>query len=143
MVIRIDKKDKCNIKLVNARPCHGCLEMMKSIGIRRVYYSDDYGNIIHENVKDMVSIHASHVMMKYDNINKTHLTDQQKKDYWDQIIKNKIPQVIKETSFNIFINNDFNIIKTNYKLIIIKIDHIKKVDIINMKNVVVKTILLV
>ena len=143
MVIRIDKKDKNNIQLVNSRPCYMCLEMMKAVGIRRVYYSDDYGKIVCENVKDMVSIHTSSVMMKYDNFYKKNLNEQEKKDYWDQIIKNKIPSVVKENSFNNFMNYDFNIIKSNYKLIVIKIDHIKKVEIINMKNITVKTIVLV
>ncbi len=66
-VVRINKPSKpstnqtSDTKLVNARPCAHCLDMMKSVGIRRVYYSDDYGDIICENVKDMISIHTSKV----------------------------------------------------------------------------------
>lgn len=143
MVIRIDKKDKNNIQLVNSRPCYMCLEMMKAVGIRRVYYSDDFGKIIYENIRDMISIHTSNVMMKYDSFNKKNLNEQDKKDYWDRVIKNNIPSILKESSFNNFMNHDLNIIKSNYKLIIIKIDDVKKVDIINMKNITVKTITLI
>jgi hypothetical protein len=76
-------------------------------------------------------------------LNKKSLNEQDKKDYWDRVIKNNIPSIIKESSFNNFMNHDLNIIKSNYKLIIIKIDDVKKVDIINMKNITVKTVTLI
>lgn len=43
----------------NSRPCADCLETMKQIGIRRVYYSSNSGEIICEKVSQMVSNHHS------------------------------------------------------------------------------------
>jgi len=65
-----DKKIKCDLivirinkdgKLMNSRPCYNCLSMMKAVGVKRVYYSDNNENIICENVKDMLSINSSSV----------------------------------------------------------------------------------
>ena len=39
---------------------------MKSVGIRRVYYSDDFGEIIYENVKDMISIYTTKVAQRFE-----------------------------------------------------------------------------
>ena len=151
MVIRIDNKDKENVQLVNARPCQNCLEMMKSIGIHRVYYSDDYGEMVCENIKDMISIHSSRVMIKFDiqskiNTSKTITNDTKNINedrYWEYLIKNKIPNIVKEVNFNNFINYDFKSLESRYKMVIIKIGYEKKVQIINSSNQVIKTILVV
>jgi deoxycytidylate deaminase len=55
LVIRINKS---NI-LKNSRPCNQCIDELLKIGIRKVYYSDDNGNIISENVAYMEKIHIS------------------------------------------------------------------------------------
>jgi hypothetical protein len=57
VVIRINKEGKT----CNSRPCHNCLNMMKAVGIRRVYYSVGPDIVICENVKDMISIQSSSV----------------------------------------------------------------------------------
>lgn len=55
LVIRINK----NHILKNSRPCNQCIEKLQKIGIRKVYYSDDNGNIISEHVQYMEKIHSS------------------------------------------------------------------------------------
>jgi deoxycytidylate deaminase len=55
IVIRINRSSK----LRNSRPCQDCIDEMKRIGIRKVYYSDDNGEIVYEFVDDMVKTHTS------------------------------------------------------------------------------------
>jgi hypothetical protein len=43
----------------NSRPCSECLETMKKLGIRRVYYSLDTGEIVYEKVSNMISTHRT------------------------------------------------------------------------------------
>ncbi len=148
MVIRIDKKDKDNVQLVSGRPCQNCLEMMKSIGIRRVYYSNDYGEIVCENIKDMISIHSSRIMIKIDvstttNIPKRITNDINEDRYWEQIIKNKIPNIVKENNFNNFINYDFKSLESKYKIVIVKVGCEKKAQIINSSNQIIKSLIII
>lgn len=55
-IIVIRKKNSNNNGLGNARPCCKCLNVMKKLGIKKIYYSNDDGSIIKENVKSMMSI---------------------------------------------------------------------------------------
>ena len=55
VVIRINK----NLALKNSRPCSMCIEKMKKLGIRKVYYSNNDGEMICEDVKTMTSEHIS------------------------------------------------------------------------------------
>lgn len=55
IVIRVNNQ---NI-LKNSRPCNQCIEKLLLCGIRKVYYSNEYGNIVSEFVKDMVHIFVS------------------------------------------------------------------------------------
>lgn len=41
--------------LANAKPCSVCKEMLLNSGIRTVYYSDDNGQIVKENLNAMES----------------------------------------------------------------------------------------
>ncbi len=110
MVIRIG----CDKKLYNARPCINCLNMMKSVGINRVFYSNDDGNIICEKVKDMISIQAS-VAMRY----MYGLITQQKEinieKYFNELLIKTFPKSIKRYNFECFVK--YNLINTlpNYK----------------------------
>jgi deoxycytidylate deaminase len=61
LVIRINK----NYVLKNSRPCNQCIEKLKKIGIRRVYYSDHNGNIIYEKVEYMEKLHVSSGTLSY------------------------------------------------------------------------------
>lgn len=49
LVIRLSKTGG----LVNSRPCENCIQIMKTLGIEKIYYSDGEGNIIVEKVKYM------------------------------------------------------------------------------------------
>jgi hypothetical protein len=60
IVIRVNKGSQ----LRNSRPCKDCIDELKRIGIRKVYYSDDTGNIVYEFVEDMINMHTS-AGMKY------------------------------------------------------------------------------
>lgn len=55
LVIRLNGNDK----LANSKPCKHCLEKLKKIGIKRVYYSDSNGNIVYEKIKYATSNHIS------------------------------------------------------------------------------------
>ena len=55
LVIRINNQ----LKLKNSRPCSHCIEELRRIGIRKVYYSDDSGHIVWEWVEHMDKRHIS------------------------------------------------------------------------------------
>jgi len=55
IVIRVNKRSE----LRNSRPCEDCIEELRRIGIRKVYYSDDRGDVVYEFVDDMVKTHMS------------------------------------------------------------------------------------
>jgi tRNA(Arg) A34 adenosine deaminase TadA len=54
VVIRVNASGK----LMNSRPCLYCLQLMKAVGIRNVYYSTPE-TIVKESVKTMVSTHIT------------------------------------------------------------------------------------
>jgi len=55
LVIRINK----NFALKNSRPCNHCIDKLKKIGIRKVFYSNQDGNIVGEFIDDMEKLHVS------------------------------------------------------------------------------------
>jgi deoxycytidylate deaminase len=55
LVIRINK----NFALKNSRPCNHCIDKLKKIGIRKVFYSNEDGNIVSEFIHDMEKLHVS------------------------------------------------------------------------------------
>jgi cytidine deaminase len=55
IVIRISK----SYELRNSRPCNDCIDKLRKMGIRKVYYSNDEGEIINEYLQDMKKIHIS------------------------------------------------------------------------------------
>ena len=55
LVIRINK----NLALRNSRPCNQCIEKLSKLGIRKVYYSNEEGNIVWEFVEQMEKTHIS------------------------------------------------------------------------------------
>lgn len=50
IVIRINE---CGTKLKNSRPCNDCIIKLRKLGIRKVYYSDEIGEIVFEFVNNM------------------------------------------------------------------------------------------
>jgi len=85
----------------NARPCHNCLNMMKVVGIRKVYYSVSADLVICENVKDMISIQSSSVDKHLDQINSTFYKDHN--SYYECLLKKYFPSIIRKHNLDNFI----------------------------------------
>lgn len=58
LIIRIGNCSKTS-KLKNSRPCNSCITKLLQRGIRKVYYSNEYGEIVYEFVENMPKIHTS------------------------------------------------------------------------------------
>lgn len=56
IVIRLNVK---NNTLKNSKPCINCIEKMKKYQIRKVYYSNIYGEIVSEYLNDIKTTHIS------------------------------------------------------------------------------------
>lgn len=54
IVIRVNK----NNELRNSRPCNDCIISLNKRGIRKIIYSNEFGNLVYEFVKDMPKIHV-------------------------------------------------------------------------------------
>lgn len=114
VVIRVNKsKETCN-----ARPCYNCLIMMKTVRIRRVYYSISPDKFICENVKDMVSIHASSITRYIEKLNGNHLVDDANK-YYHNLLAKFFPTSIKKYNLETFIAYNFNNVLPTYEVKII------------------------
>jgi len=145
-VIRIGNTDPNKITLVNARPCHKCLNVLKMCGFKRIHYSDDTGNIVTETVKNMLAVHSSYVTIKLfflknnmDYINSmVHNTK-----YYDDIIRKQIPEIVRELNFKYFIQYDFKSIASKYKIVEQVVDGSKLVTIYNSNNHKIKSIMIV
>lgn len=134
-----------DIKFANARPCHKCLDMMKACGFKEVHYSDDNGEIITEKINHMISVQASIVAIKIKYIMncKENISDDShihklldREAFYDDLIKTKIPDKVRELNFMYFIKYNFGNIPVNYKLC----QHNNMVSIMNCNNVVIKTV---
>ena len=66
IVIRIDKM---GTKLKNSRPCNNCIRKLRKLGIRKVFYSNENGNIVSEYVNDMEFLHICSSQNNLDKIN--------------------------------------------------------------------------
>jgi deoxycytidylate deaminase len=114
VVIRVNRAGET----CNARPCYKCLMMMKSVGIRRVYYSINSYEIICENVKDMVSIQASSVTRQLDKLKRNQLVDNTDLYYKDLLTK-LFPSIIKRYNLDNFIAYNLSNVLPTYE---VKID---------------------
>jgi deoxycytidylate deaminase len=54
LIIRIGKN-----KLKNSRPCNSCIDKLSRYGIRKVYYSNEAGDIVCEFLDSMPKLHIS------------------------------------------------------------------------------------
>ena len=112
-VIRINRNgDPCN-----ARPCYNCLNMMKSVGIRRVYYSISPLELVCENVKDMISIQASHVTKYIEKLNNNNDNNEK---FYENLLKKNFPNIVKRHNLNSFIQHNLNNVLPTYKVEITK-----------------------
>lgn len=112
IVLRVGK----NGETCNARPCYNCLNMMKAVGIRKVYYSVSFEKIICENVKDMVSIQSSSVNRYIEKICRLTHSDDNTNKYYENLLVKYFPKIIRKHNLDSFINyNLFNVLPT-YKI---------------------------
>lgn len=59
IIIRIKELSNGDIVLKNSRPCNSCIDKMRTYGIRKVYYSNDKGDIVYEFLEEMPKLHTS------------------------------------------------------------------------------------
>jgi hypothetical protein len=48
-----------NGQLMSSKPCRDCIELLKTIGIQRIYYSNDNHKIVCERLDTISSNHIS------------------------------------------------------------------------------------
>ena len=100
LVVRINSEGQ----MVNARPCYNCLDMLKSCGIKNIYYSTENG-IMCEKVNSMVSINSSSVTRYLERVQfNAPNTDNL---YYINLLKKKIPRYIKKNNLDMFITYNF------------------------------------
>ena len=127
-VVRINKTgDICN-----ARPCHNCLNMMKSVGIRRVYYSVNPDLVICENVRDMISIQSSSVDKHIELLNSTEYKD--RNSYYESLLIKYFPKIIRKHNLDNFIKYNLSNLLPKHKFIIDSVNNQTFVLIINNCN---------
>lgn len=114
-VLRINRTDQ-NLNICNSRPCFNCLNLMKVVGINKVHYTDDNGNIITEHVKSMVSIQASSTTIYMYQL-KTKFTISLT-DYFNNLIRTQFPAKIKKENLEYFVKYNLCNILPTYKHII-------------------------
>lgn len=111
-VIRINH----NNDICNSRPCFNCLDLMKTVGINRVYYSVDNGDVICEHVKNMVSIQASSTTIYMSRMKKNFTVSID--EYFNNLIITLFPQYIRKENFDYFVKYNLSNIFPTYKYII-------------------------
>jgi uncharacterized protein YbcV (DUF1398 family) len=82
-----------------------CLDMMKVVNIKRIYYINKDGILINEFVKDMISIHSSSVTRFIHKI-KSKLPDETLIEYFHNLLIKYFPKKIKKKNFMIFASHD-------------------------------------
>jgi len=55
LVVRINKSGS----LVNSRPCDDCIRRLQLLGVNRIYYSSDKGDVVREKLSEMRLGHVS------------------------------------------------------------------------------------
>lgn len=65
LVIRINRDTSTKEpQLVNSKPCINCINYIRSLGIKKIYYSDDQGEIIYEKTREIYTEHISQFRRK-------------------------------------------------------------------------------
>jgi len=132
MVARFNK----NGSLCNSRPCYNCLQLMKIVGIRKVYYTTADG-IICEDVDKMISIQLSSSIVSNKSI-----------DFHNSLLISQFSQKIYDYNLQLFIkyNLSNNILKEryglpNYNYSFYKYNKTKYFIIYYQNNIVINTII--
>ncbi len=118
----------------NARPCHKCLEMMRAVGIRKVYYSVSATEIVCENVKDMISIQSSSLTKHIEKLRDKVDIDNPEL-YYENLLKKKFPDVIKIHNLKNFVKHNLVNVLPNFKIKYHSINGSNFVLILNSKNI--------
>ena len=100
IVVRVNKEGNMCI----SRPCCNCLAMMKAVNIRRVYYVDNTGNVVYENVSDMISIHASSVAYHIYTLKKSKTVNETM--FFNDLLMKTFPSSVKKINFDTFLKHD-------------------------------------
>jgi tRNA(Arg) A34 adenosine deaminase TadA len=130
IVVRVNK---CG-DICNSRPCYNCLELMKTVGIRKVYYSISNDKLICESVRDMVSIQASAVTKLIERLNgNTNINNPNQ--YYQSLLKKKFPNIIKKYNLDNFINYNLINVLPNHNVEYYKIKSKLKVIINDHQNI--------
>ena len=90
---------------------------MKAVGIRRVNYTDDTGNVVTENVRDMVSIQASSVTRFIHHLKTSDDPDKEPGDnheYFEKLLKDLFPATVKRYNFYNFMKHNFKNVLPDY-----------------------------
>ena len=134
VVVRVNKSGSpCN-----ARPCHNCLDMMKAVGIRKVYYSINQDEIVCENVKDMISIQASSVAKHIAKLNGDCTVDNPTKFYEKLLIK-YFPKIVRKHNLESFITHNFSNVLPTYRAVLNNKREFALVIIYDSENNIVAT----
>jgi len=112
VVVRVNK----NGETCNSRPCHNCLNMMKSVGIKRVYYSVGPDTVVCENVKDMISIQSSSVDKHLDQMNNTDYKDHN--TYYENLLIKYFPTSIRKYNLDNFIQYNLSHLLPKHRVVI-------------------------
>ena len=100
IVVRVNKEGNLCI----SRPCYNCLNMMKAVNIRRVYYVDNNGKMTYENVSDMISIHASSVAYHIYTLKKPKTVNETM--FFNDLLMKMFPSSVKKINFDTFLKHD-------------------------------------
>ena len=106
IVIRVNHEGN----LVNARPCHNCVDMLRACGIKNIFYSTNEGNIICEN--HIVSINSSSVSRM---IERTHYNAPADDiEYYTYLLIRNFPKQIKKSSLHFFLTHNIKNVLPNF-----------------------------
>lgn len=139
IVIRVNEEGNMCV----SRPCCYCLDMMKAVDIRRVYYVDHNKKIVFEYVRDMISIHMSSVSRHIHSINDHNTYIKTNTIFFNKLLKTYFPVAIKRTNFNSFVQNNLLMVLPNHTYIIKTENNINIVIILDSNNIeIIKSILI-
>lgn len=106
---------------------------MKSIGIKKVFYSTDNNEeIISENVNNMISIQSSAVTRMLESKKTNYIN---RETYYESLLKKQFPEIVKQKNLYLFVNHNFKNIFPNYNIQINAKNNI--VMILNSQNKIV------
>lgn len=91
---------------------------MKAVGIRRVYYVDNTNTIVSENVRDMISIHASSVTRYIHSIKDGEEYMGRESVFFKKLLKTLFPPTVKRANFDSFVRHDLSSVLPDHTYII-------------------------